>query len=783
MADAGIRLTVEGEKEFRAALAECDTAVKNNQKALKLLTEEYKLNDAGMSDATSGFGSMAEAQQILATKGKVLADSIEVQTEKVGLLDARVQEASETYGEHDKRTEALRAQLLDASTALTKLTAEQEKNRQAMADAENSTAQYDEAVKALEAQLAANQAELKAMGGGLEALEKEYGSLGKSSEDLQKKEANLRTQNENLTAQNGKLSDSISKQRELTDALARAQETAAKRYGEGSKEAEAYRKKIAEATGQLDAMERELRENEQAIRDNNKAVEDGGEAPNGMLDGLKKIEEMTGIKIPAGVEKMIGGFDAGALAVGGAVGGIIKLLIDVSKKMEEIWKESVEWADDISTTSAELGTSTDHLQELDHVALELGTDISNFTTALSRIAPEAGKALLANRGLVEELQAERDAADEALSALSEKRDAQEEATDAAKNYYETTKDAYTQALSRWEEVSKQLRAVSSDGEKIKEALKPWQEAMEKADDEKKSALETYEKELEKLEELKTEYHEQEDALSGIVKMQDEAREAAESGIVTWDQFGVALTDTEGKARDTLDVLLDVLEYFEKEYPDALTRSAAMEETFGRKTSVAMNGILDAGIENVRRLMQEARDQNNVRSEEEIAALDKSGQAYDRYKEKQESINREYAAMRAAQDNVFLDLFSYLGQAGEKFDEFIAKITMGADYKPWDPSQGISVIKDAMKRNAYGYASGTNYAPGGYALVGERGPEIVDLPRGSKVYPNGVVPAGLAGGTTVNESNVYNISIDASSVEEFDDIVRIARGARVGMRRG
>lgn len=786
MADAGIRLTIEGEKEFRAALAECDTAVKNNQKALKLLTEEYKLNDAGMKDATSGFGSMADAEEILAQKGKVLADSIEVQSEKVGLLDARVQEASETYGEHDKRTEALRGQLYEASTALTKLTAEQEKNRQETENARNSTAQYDEAVKTLEAQLAANQAELKAMGGGLEALEKEYGSLGKSSEDLQKKEENLRKQNEALAAQNGKLSDSIAKQRELTDALAKAQETAAKRYGEGSTQAEAYRKKIAEATGQLDAMERELRENEQAIRDNNKAVEDGGEAPTGMLDGLKAIEEMTGIKIPAGIEKMIGGFDAGALAVGGAVGGIIKLLIDVSKKMEEIWKESVEWADDISTTSAELGTSTDHLQELDHVALELGTDISNFTTALSRIAPEAGKALLANRGLVEELQAERDAADEALSALSEKRDAQEEATDAAKNYYETTKDAYTQALSRWEEVSKQLRAVSSDGEKIKEALKPWQEAMEKADDEKKSALETYEKELEKLEELKTEYHEQEDALSGIVKMQDEAREAAESGIVTWDQFGVALTDTEGKARDTLDVLLDVLEYFEKEYPDALTRSAAMEETFGRKTSVAMNGILDAGIENVRRLMQEARDQNNVRSEEEIAALDKSGQAYDRYKEKQESINREYAAMRAAQDNVFLDLFSYLGQAGEKFDEFIAKITMGADYKPWDPSQGISlhdIIKDAMKRNAYGYASGTMYAPGGYALVGERGPEIVDLPRGSKVYPNGVVPAGLAGGTTVNESNVYNISIDASSVEEFNDIVRIAQGARVGMRRG
>ncbi len=37
----------------------------------------------------------------------------------------------------------------------------------------------------------------------------------------------------------------------------------------------------------------------------------------------------------------------------------------------------------------------------------------------------------------------------------------------------------------------------------------------------------------------------------------------------------------------------------------------------------------------------------------------------------------------------------------------------------------------------GFAMGTNFAPGGLALVGERGPEIVDLPRGSRVIPNHV----------------------------------------------
>ena len=36
---------------------------------------------------------------------------------------------------------------------------------------------------------------------------------------------------------------------------------------------------------------------------------------------------------------------------------------------------------------------------------------------------------------------------------------------------------------------------------------------------------------------------------------------------------------------------------------------------------------------------------------------------------------------------------------------------------------------------YGYVQGTSFAPGGRALVGEMGPELVNLPRGSQVIPN------------------------------------------------
>lgn len=42
-----------------------------------------------------------------------------------------------------------------------------------------------------------------------------------------------------------------------------------------------------------------------------------------------------------------------------------------------------------------------------------------------------------------------------------------------------------------------------------------------------------------------------------------------------------------------------------------------------------------------------------------------------------------------------------------------------------------------------FAAGTNYAPGGVALVGENGPELVDLPRGSKVVPNHMLNARAA----------------------------------------
>ena len=75
-----------------------------------------------------------------------------------------------------------------------------------------------------------------------------------------------------------------------------------------------------------------------------------------------------------------------------------------------------------------------------------------------------------------------------------------------------------------------------------------------------------------------------------------------------------------------------------------------------------------------------------------------------------------------------------------------------------------------------YASGTLHHPGGLALVGEQGPELVSLPAGTAVYPNEVLRQ--ASGAVVNN---WYVSIPARDVKEFNDIIRIAGQRRQQIR--
>lgn len=77
-----------------------------------------------------------------------------------------------------------------------------------------------------------------------------------------------------------------------------------------------------------------------------------------------------------------------------------------------------------------------------------------------------------------------------------------------------------------------------------------------------------------------------------------------------------------------------------------------------------------------------------------------------------------------------------------------------------------------------YASGTDYAEGGEAWVGENGPEKVILPRGSRVL-TAQESRSSSGGNTY----IINATIDAKNVKDWTDVVNFVQQTKPAIRAG
>jgi hypothetical protein len=109
------------------------------------------------------------------------------------------------------------------------------------------------------------------------------------------------------------------------------------------------------------------------------------------------------------------------------------------------------------------------------------------------------------------------------------------------------------------------------------------------------------------------------------------------------------------------------------------------------------------------------------------------------------------------------------------------LTMVAISSLWDWSAlakiaGIALAFESIKaglRNS-SFASGTSFAPGGMALVGERGPELINLPRGSQVYNN-----QQTRNMTTNNSPTINFHINGGG-NVVDQIKRAIRSRELNL---
>ena len=118
MADFGLKIGLEGEKEFKNALAEINQSFKVLGSEMKLVESEFDKNDKSV--------------EALTARNEVLGRQIDAQKEKIEVLRAALKNAADSFGENDKRTQAWQIQLNNAEAALNGMERELKSNNDAI---------------------------------------------------------------------------------------------------------------------------------------------------------------------------------------------------------------------------------------------------------------------------------------------------------------------------------------------------------------------------------------------------------------------------------------------------------------------------------------------------------------------------------------------------------------------------------------------------------------------------------------------------------------------------
>jgi phage-related protein len=116
----GLKIGVEGEKEFKKALSDIN-------QSFKVLGSEMKL-------ATSQFDSNEWSVESLTAKNQVLAKQIDAQKDKIETLRKALENASDSFGENDKRTQQWVTDLNNAQAELNGMERELSQNEKAIDD-------------------------------------------------------------------------------------------------------------------------------------------------------------------------------------------------------------------------------------------------------------------------------------------------------------------------------------------------------------------------------------------------------------------------------------------------------------------------------------------------------------------------------------------------------------------------------------------------------------------------------------------------------------------------
>lgn len=331
-----------------------------------------------------------------------------------------------------------------------------------------------------------------------------------------------------------------------------------------------------------------------------------------------------------------------------------------------------------------------------------------------------------------------------------------------------------------------------------------------------------------------------DTLRGsLVKLTNNMQTAATgtgSAADAFKKLHVKVSDSSGKLKDNYEVFLKTIDALGK-MKNETERDALAMDIFGR-SATDLNPLIEAGSGRLKELAEQAHEVGAVTEHETLQSLGELDDAMQKLDKQGDAVKRSFAEALLPIITAFVDVITAIptpvltaviaitsiatvvllvvkavnelqGPAGVvsriindsltpldmlyiKVLAIVAAVTalvaviavlIGKGGELTSAMGSITSATTGTMRSANStvprYATGTRNARGGMALVGENGPELVNLRGGERIY-NSSQTRGLLGGDSIS---IGQITIDAKNVKEFNDIVNIARNEAVSMRQG
>lgn len=443
-----------------------------------------------------------------------------------------------------------------------------------------------------------------------------------------------------------------------------------------------------------------------------------GKSAGGLGDQIKELSGKLGVQLPEGATKALNGmngFSAGTVAAMSAAAAGVAAFIKVVKELHDITMQAAHDADELVTKSMVTGLSTDTLQQWQYASEFIDVSVETMTGSMTKLTRAMYDAETGNK-----------AAAEAFAALGVN------ITDSS-GQLRSAEDVFLEVVDALGEVGTQTE---------RDAL----------------AMEIMGKSAQELNPL---------ILQGSDALRDLAAQAEETGYVLDESQIQKLAEVDDAYQKTQLQIEATKKQLAVEFAPA---SKQAMETFGQAVEKASQMLIDSGlIDSIANVVQGVL---NI-----ISSVTKFADAVPNWLNPINNLSAQFRglAMVLAMISDYMDAVNSLLH----FDFNGVKTALG-----WNVSSGQLNNRQQLKYGNSGWtynseigawnASGNENWRGGLTWVGEAGPELVSLPRGSQIYSN-QESRGMTGG------NVYNITV--ANIDELNQLLAWFDGLQIMGRMG